>query len=223
MRYRLRDNLFYCVSGRRTVFLDLNADRYFCLSVAAEAAFQKMIAGPDAFADDLDLRALIARGFLVPDPANPPVSPSACIQIPTCALPSAIVRMHNVRIWIQALVARLSFAHSVGRRQLVEIKQDFLRRGRSAAQFDAKWEAEGLQMIASAFERIDKIISPMDQCLARSLAFLSVCQRNGIFPTLVIGVRTNPFTAHCWVQRNDEVLTGDLEQARLFTPILTIE
>jgi hypothetical protein len=38
-------------------------------------------------------------------------------------------------------------------------------------------------------------------------------------PSLVFGVRMNPFRAHCWVQLGGQVLIGDFEQVRLFTPI----
>jgi hypothetical protein len=36
-------------------------------------------------------------------------------------------------------------------------------------------------------------------------------------------VRTNPFAAHAWVQIDEEVLVGDFEQVRLFTPILAVQ
>jgi hypothetical protein len=49
-----------------------------------------------------------------------------------------------------------------------------------------------------------------------------MARRAGIRPTLVFGVSADPFAAHCWVQLDDIVLTGDLDTARQFTPILAL-
>ncbi|MFD2138277.1 lasso peptide biosynthesis B2 protein [Novosphingobium resinovorum] len=41
-------------------------------------------------------------------------------------------------------------------------------------------------------------------------------------PDLVIGVRSNPFRAHAWVQSRGRVIHDDQRQAPLFTPIFML-
>jgi hypothetical protein len=38
------------------------------------------------------------------------------------------------------------------------------------------------------------------RCLMRSLTLLTVMERRGLSPTLVISVRTDPFAAHAWIE-----------------------
>jgi hypothetical protein len=60
------------------------------------------------------------------------------------------------------------------------------------------------------------------QCLPRALGANALCRAAGALPTLVFGVRLAPFAAHCWLQWHEAVIVGDLEQARMFTPILAV-
>jgi hypothetical protein len=39
---------------------------------------------------------------------------------------------------------------------------------------------------------------------------------------VVIGVRMHPFMAHCWVQRDEVVLSDDLDSVATYTPILIL-
>lgn len=80
----------------------------------------------------------------------------------------------------------------------------------------------GAEAIADGFSRSALLFSPADRCLPRSIAFFKLCQRRKIPTALVLGVRINPFTAHCWVQSDTHVLNDSVENIRLFTPILAV-
>lgn len=65
-----------------------------------------------------------------------------------------------------------------------------------------------------------KTLTPVpadSRCLFRSLTLLTLMERRGLSPTLVIGVRSMPFLAHAWIELHGEPLlwTGDEEYARL--------
>ncbi|WP_375713750.1 lasso peptide biosynthesis B2 protein [Sphingobium sp. BS19] len=62
-----------------------------------------------------------------------------------------------------------------------------------------------------------------NRCLARSLAMFSLCRAHGIPVQFVIGVRSDPFAAHAWVQIDTAVLNDSTEQVNLYTPILVLE
>jgi len=61
-----------------------------------------------------------------------------------------------------------------------------------------------------------------DKCLFDSLVLIEFLARYRHFPLWVIGVKTDPFLAHSWVQHGDCVLNGGLEFTQQFTPIVAI-
>jgi transglutaminase-like putative cysteine protease len=76
--------------------------------------------------------------------------------------------------------------------------------------------------IAAVFATTPLSFRKTGQCLPRALAANALCRRSGVTTTLVFGVRLAPFAAHCWLQRGSAVIVGDLEQARMFIPILAV-
>jgi hypothetical protein len=50
----------------------------------------------------------------------------------------------------------------------------------------------------------------------------SVLRAHGVSAALVIGVRSDPFSAHAWVQHHDVVLNDCLEQTNNYSPILVL-
>jgi len=79
-----------------------------------------------------------------------------------------------------------------------------------------------MREIVGAFERLNLIFSPLDQCLPRSLALTHLLMRSGHLTQFVIGVRLKPFLAHSWVQQGDVVLNERVDVARTFSSILVI-
>jgi hypothetical protein len=61
-----------------------------------------------------------------------------------------------------------------------------------------------------------------DACLPASLALARALTRAGTAYALVVGVKLNPFAAHCWVEEEGTVLNDDLETVRSFTPIRVV-
>lgn len=64
------------------------------------------------------------------------------------------------------------------------------------------------------------LYSSAGACLYDSLTLVEFLRYNGVFATLAIGVLTNPFEAHAWVQMHDVVLNDTVEHVREYTPIL---
>ena len=59
-------------------------------------------------------------------------------------------------------------------------------------------------------------------CLYRSYALLRFLAANDLAAHWVFGVRTWPFSAHCWVQVGDLVLDDDLDRVRSYVRIAVI-
>lgn len=74
----------------------------------------------------------------------------------------------------------------------------------------------------SAFDQTALILGRTDRCLVRSLAMFSILRGHGVSAALVIGVRSDPFSAHAWVQHDDIVLNDSVDQINNYAPILVL-
>ena len=87
---------------------------------------------------------------------------------------------------------------------------------------DPVFDKDRARAVADAFRAAATVLRAEDQCLPRAIAARWMCDRYKLDAALVFGVRLDPFAAHSWVQVGDAVIVGDLEQVRLFTPILVV-
>src|SRR3546814_13620749 len=81
---------------------------------------------------------------------------------------------------------------------------------------DLNASAQTLANLHAAFQHASLWMGEADQCLARSIAFRMLAFRLGFAPTLVLGVKLDPFAAHCWVQSEDCVANDSLSRVRCF-------
>ena len=81
---------------------------------------------------------------------------------------------------------------------------------------------EELHSIIGAFEQARLLRTAADRCLPRSIALVTRLASAGIHSELVIGVRNEPFGAHCWAQHGAVVLNDTVEEVRRYEPILVI-
>jgi hypothetical protein len=92
----------------------------------------------------------------------------------------------------------------------------------SAARYDSRGIAE-LREKVSLFRRIKPFFfSSKDQCLLHSLVLIEFLAHWRIFPTWVVGLTTDPFLAHSWVQHGEYVVDSTPAEVAHFTPILTV-
>lgn len=221
MPLQLRDNVHWCNSGGRVVFLDVEADRYSCLPAAANNAFIRLATGYPQHGDSERLQMLVARQMLIEVgapidfPSPPHVDPPDRDLV---SEHSAGARLLPV---LRALVSEMSTARRLRSKPFIEVLEVAGRSGLKAE--PQRNQDERLQAIAVASQTISYFLREQDRCLVRALAVHSLCRKNGIRPKLVFGVVAHPFAAHCWVQLGSAVVVGGFEQARQYTPILVIE
>ena len=219
MALQLRDQLSFCDCDGRLVFLDIAADRYFCLGPALETSFRSWAASPAVDADHRDFSLLRERGLLVR--AQEGVLDARAASLPRATQDLCTERSPRPRDVAEALLAE--FAASV-RLRTRPIAKALPRpdTGTAPAELAAYVVSLRAEQIAAAFARSALILGSSGRCLVRAIAAKSVCRRSGLVVDLVLGVRLNPFGAHAWVQHGNSVLVGDYEEARQFTPILSI-
>jgi Transglutaminase-like superfamily len=61
-----------------------------------------------------------------------------------------------------------------------------------------------------------------DACLKDSFVLLKFLASYGYYPQWAMGIETQPFEAHSWVQHDNMVLNDTAEHARKFVPILVV-
>jgi len=223
MHYRLREGLHYCIAGSNVIFLDVHRSRYFALSPVLCRTFQRLAEGRGLAleADEASLQGLISKGLLTKaDKASgnlePVRVPSATADLLNVAGPSIRIRFVAIAVCWEARIAaqlRIRSLASVLSRARTQWLEDGHTRPEDQGQIEAFSRASG----HAAF-----LLGRTDRCLVRSLALFSILRNRGIAAQFVIGVRSQPFAAHAWVQYGDTVLNDGAEQVSYYTPILAL-
>lgn len=207
--------LTYCRVGDRVVFLDIAADRYFCLPSRLDQFFQRRVAGcSDA---DSHMVAALRRAGVVDDAGAIRAVPCPGLPVAEDALsPSqrtrSLIKVAFAQSRVQARLRSWSFERVIAHER---------QRHRSSKPLDRRM-ADELSMLYAAFQALAGWFGEADRCLARSIAFRALAFQRGFAPTLVLGVKLDPFAAHCWVQSGTRIDNDAIERTRLYTPILTI-
>lgn len=227
-RYSIRDGIGFCRFEGRTIILDIAADRYWQLGEEAGRILEAVSAGMATGIEERALARLVALGFVAPaDPraAGMIEAPAASGRVSSpLPLRSALEQARpSVRTgWTTACeVATLVIAARVALRRLAlkTILDRFAARRGGIRSFPSE---TSLEMLAQRFWRCRRLVPLRPLCLPDSIAFLWFAMRRGHAPWLVFGVEAFPFTAHCWVQDRDVVLTDALDHASRFKPIMVL-
>jgi hypothetical protein len=222
MSLTLREQLYWCDCAGRAVFLDARAGRYFCLAGATNDAFLRLASGPMETGDCDLLSKLIDRGLLVTDSDGASMI-SKFVSRPAFAdLPAIRASRPSLILLLRALAAELRAGRQVRKLPFIQILEDAAAAGPARVCPPADLEACA-QGIAAAAASLAFFTGATDRCLVRALAVFSACRRSGLRPSLVFGVRIDPFAAHSWVQIGGDVVVGEYEKVRLYTPILVLE
>jgi hypothetical protein len=201
------------------VFLDVQADAYFCLP-AGVGEVEGLEGGERlTIRDDRLAASLVDRGLLAP---RRPGMPAARAGRPADARRSALnpalppVRLGDAGPLI-ASTADLVL-HYRGR-PFAEL----LRAARaSRRQAGARPPRQDLRDVVERFHRWVPYAPVSGKCLLRAFMLLRLLHRHGLDADWVIGVTTWPFRAHCWLQSGDLVLDDTLDRTAAFTPILIV-
>lgn len=212
MELHLRQGLSWCLCNGRAVFLDLPRDRYFCLLPERDTLFQ------DWARDDRSGSPEVAAQLADVVQPGPGLRAQTILQPATRDLAESQIRA-PFRDSCGAALAQLRARRALRRKPIAAL---LTRPALQPCDTEAPPGRTALERVAAAFRATSGWIEAADQCLPRALAARRICNRHGLDAALVLGVRLVPFAAHAWVQAGDAVVVGDLEQVRLYTPILVV-
>lgn len=239
-QYLLSAHSYVRETAGHAVFLDLKRDKYTALQSDDVRILRRVVRGWPAQEDqeqansapssELDtaetlIRTLLREGLLTTDEstgkdaAPVAVEPvSATIDDVRGAYPSITWQdfRNFVRAWawVTLLLRVLPLSWVISR---VQDRKARLRP--SSEQFDAQ---KAHRLMTAYWILRPNFFEARDACLRDSLTFVEFLAYYGVYPTLVFGVKTDPFGAHAWVQEGPMVLNDYIPIVTRFAPILAV-
>jgi Transglutaminase-like superfamily len=236
-RWALAPHVRACASEDQVVLLDLRRDRYLAVGAAAAAALAHAVdgwphddrhgagSGHDADAAPW-AQSLAARGLLVDGPRSSLRLPHACVPEATASLGAQDAVPHprvGLRRSLSFARHTLAAATALRSRSLWSVVRAAARRRARRAPEAGMPCAEAALDAVAAYEWLRVFVyTSRDRCLFDSLALTGFLADEDLYPHWVIGVRTDPFAAHSWVQSGHTVLNDLHERVRRFKPILVV-
>ncbi|MDP3674629.1 MAG: lasso peptide biosynthesis B2 protein [Novosphingobium sp.] len=216
MGWKLAPGVGFCLAGEDLIFLDVRRDRYLQLSGERRAAFERLCAREPNDSDAME--GLIDTGLVSRSEVATAIAPLE-VEVPDADLAAAAIPRAGLT-FIAAAARSLYWA----RKGLLPGRLAATLDGFAAAKRAWAGEADdiGLAALASVYGEARRWVPVPPRCLVDALALYRLSLRNGYAPTLIFGVRTNPFAAHCWLQSHSAVLTGTAEEAHNYRPVLAI-
>lgn len=200
-----RADLAWCRIGDQLIFLDIAKDRYFRLPGERNRSIVDFL--------DASSRKDWQQPAILPRPEN--------WQFPQQASPSigtGQFRLAEVAraLWVQRRIEK-RLASRPFAAVLAELRLLVTTRTADTQSLGGK----GADCVRG-FEYARLFRTAANHCLPRSIALASCLAARGVRSHLVLGVRTLPFAAHCWVQQGTSVLNDSLEEVQRFHPILVV-
>jgi hypothetical protein len=87
-----------------------------------------------------------------------------------------------------------------------------------AVRKDAAWHPNAVAALVDVFRQL----APEERCLLHAVTLMRFLCRYGLGPEWVIGVTTQPWAAHSWVQWGNFLLDSNPEKVCAFTPIMVV-
>ena len=209
VRRPLAPGVFLAMVGEDAVVLDLRADAYGCLPDLADRV---RLVGHEVEAQP-DMLAELGELGLLGEAAGP--ARRALPPLPARELEPDHLR--RGRLDSLAFVRAVQAARRLGPHPAIQ--RHLARLPPSPARRADPGRAAGL---TATFQRLLPWTPGQGACLYRAFVLLGLLRRAGQDAVWVFGVRTWPFSAHCWLQIGDAVLDDDPERVGVYTPILAV-
>lgn len=237
-KLRLQKDVFVCEANGHLVFLDLVRDAYSALdrnqSRLIKSAFLDFEehAQYDLHQTNADMRevnelmrAMISAGLLTAQCEQGRVFAPPTIPVPRRSFSikptEQSIGLDPIDV-LRFFAACLRASWALRSRTLIEIVESIRARMRPAVESAAPLDIDATERLVLIFHHLRPFYPRPYLCLYDSLAILEFLATYGIYPRWVYGVTTEPFYAHCWVQKGDVTFNEAAEVARSYTPIMVV-
>lgn len=214
---QLRPEISFALVDDQAIFLDLRHDRYVALDDAAADAFAALRSDFGCGRSGEAAKALLATGLFESSPMATKPVPAAITtpdhDLPDCGSRPALLDV--LRVWALSLRYRRAV-----RRQAI---QTVIAKQRRLHADRTERAGTAAPALVQRFLRARALVPIKPVCLQDSLALRAWLAAHGAQSSLVLGVRLDPFAAHCWVQNGETVLNDAADRVAPYTPILVVE
>lgn len=233
---RLAHHLRACRLGDQVVLLDLDRSRYRSLGGAPARIVAEVIDRPAGHLQGTPgpppvdeghqdpTASLLRAGILtlapgpdrmpLPRPALPVASFDDADGIPPGGIRHRDLYRFTSAVATATLWLRFRSLHAITRSIDVRLRR---------CERPGPDHARRMRRAVGVFDRLRPLLlTSRDRCLPDSIALVVFLADQGLPARWIVGVRSNPFRAHSWVQHDGEVLNDLHEHVRAFTPILVV-
>ncbi|ACG78808.1 hypothetical protein PHZ_c2399 [Phenylobacterium zucineum HLK1] len=195
------------------VLLQVDRDRYLCLPDAAALCVVSDDGSSIEASDPAVLEHLAENGALAGSlAARPRPRPPG---LPERGQPEPARRVRALDVIRLALATLDCLVGYVGRPLQTVVRYGGVRRVDPA-------RADEAERLAAVFHACAPWLPIQGKCLVRSFVLRRFLRRSGVDADWVFGVRTWPFSAHCWLQVGDRALDDYAERLDAYTPIMVV-
>jgi hypothetical protein len=198
------------------MFLDSASDRYFCLSPKTERAFLAFMDGEEP---EGGRETLVRSGLFVAVPSDVRPRPWAAPASPRDSLLDQFAPPSAAET-AKGLVTIAQTALHLRTRGFASLLGSFARRKNAINHPPAS--THDLAVLATSFLATRLLVAEHDHCLIRSFAVGKRLLAIDARPQIVLGVKLQPFKAHCWTQVDETLVNDRHDIVREFTPILSL-
>ena len=240
-RLRLASHVCACQSDGQVILLDLRRNKYIGVGGRHVAALAHAIDGWPVSALDQDhpvlasdirtlTQPLLLQGLLtdrlVDRLADKPFTSSIAEATASLDVEDAMEDpVIGARRMVQMIRSAAVVAMWLRYRSLLSIAQAVaVRRERfEPGRISGPASPNAMRAAVAAYDKLRPLVfTARDRCLHDSLALVGFLAAEGMFPRWVVGVQTQPFGAHSWVQSGGTVLNDHPDRVRRFRPILVV-
>lgn len=218
----LNANVSFCELDGRLFFLDIQKDRYFQLSEAAEQSFRSYLEAEGGAS--VSVSGLIKHNLLSQITARPSGQPS--LDLPCPSQSTLEVPYPNGRVPLDAIrdvflaVSTMRFQLKARRlKSVLQALAAYRDRKTSTCVEDQTQFRQHLSDAAITFNRVRPYIPIEMCCLVDSLSMVRFLAKRGLRAYLVMGVACDPFSAHAWAQHGPLVLNDTVGAVQTYIPI----
>ena len=205
----LREGIYFAPVGADIVVLDRTTDAYSCLPDAAQTV---RVVG-DRISAPVDWIEALTEAGLAQDGAAPGHGLLPSHPVVSLSMDAPRGRLRDVGALALAAVAGWRHGPAAPVDALVRTLPQPPGGSPDLARVSA---------VVTAFQAMSPWLPRQGACLFRASVLLRALRHAGENATWVFGVRTWPFSAHCWLQIADCVLDDDPERVALYTPIMAV-
>ncbi len=240
-KYVMAPHVHACRTTDHVVILDLRGDRYLAVGAPQADRLADLIDGwpptlngaPAARSDptkDIDLlQQLLAQGLVAPDGtcvrnASPiPVAGATATLVGEYATECMPIRTARCARFFVSMAWSAFHLHARSVQSAVKAVEALRDRAKRRKAEHGAVSRDRAREAVSAFVRLRPLgFAARDGCLFDSLTLIRFLAFEELYPCWVIGVKTNPFGAHSWVQHGEIVYNDLPERVRKFKPILVV-